>query len=195
MMHVGYLEHLPTFTSLEFILLKVFPLLDADTISRLKLEVIGEPDTAGARTKAILEMARPYPMVRFSGLIEDIRAAYRRNDLQLVGSSRATGVRTRIIESWAFGMPVLSTTVGAGGVEGLAPGRNILIADDPQDFARNLRELIHAPEQLDRIASAARETYEARYGRRAVAAALHELLNTHFDLRLPSPASAEAVAD
>jgi glycosyltransferase involved in cell wall biosynthesis len=133
-----------------------------------------------------MEMARPYPMVRFSGFVEDIRTAYRRNDLQIVASTQATGVRTRIVESWAFGLPVLSTTVGAGGIKDLAPGRNILIADEPRDFARILQELIHAPERLDEIAVAARQTYETKYGRRAIAVALQEILNTHFGLRLTS---------
>jgi glycosyltransferase involved in cell wall biosynthesis len=131
-------------------------------------------------------------MVHFTGFVEDIRSAYRRNDLQVVATTQTTGgLRTRIIESWAFGMPVLSTTKGAVGVEHLAPGDNILIADDPRDFARNLRELIHAPERLDEIALAARRTYDAYHSRRAVADTLRELLNIHFGLRLPPVAAPE----
>jgi len=186
LLHIGAFDHLPSYTSLEFLLTKVFPLLDADTISRLQLEVVGNSVPNGARKNAIMEMARPYSMVRFSGFVDDIRTAYRRNDLQVVASTQATGVRTRIVESWAFGLPVLCTTVGAGGVNDLAPGQNILIADDPRDFARNLQELLHNPERLDQIAVAARQTYEAKHSRPAVAAALRELLNTHFGLRLPS---------
>jgi glycosyltransferase involved in cell wall biosynthesis len=167
---------------LKFLLTEVFPLLDADTISRLKLEVVGKSDADCAWTRAIMEMARPYPMVRFSGFVEDIRSAYRRNDLQVIASTQATGLRTRLIESWAFGMPVLATTVGASGVEHLAPGRNILIADDPRDYARNIKELLHHPERLDEIAVAARQTYEAYYSRRAVAAVLQKLLIKHFGL-------------
>jgi hypothetical protein len=191
LLHIGALSHFPSFTSLEFLFTKVFPLLDTDTISRLELEVVGKWESCDLQAKAIMEMARPYPMVKFSGFVDDVRAAYSRNDIQIVASTQATGIRTRIIESWAFGMPVLSTTVGAGGVEHLEPGRNILIADDPRDFARNLRELIHTPERLDEIAIAARQTYEVYFSRRAVADALRELLNTHFGLRLPSTAARE----
>ena len=191
LVHIGALEHLPSYTSLEFLLTRVFPMLDADTVSRLKLEVAGRLDPDGAQTKAIMEMARPYPMVRFSGFVDDIRTAYRRNDLQVVASTQATGLRTRIVESWAFGMPVLCTTVAAGGVQHLAPGRNILVADDPRDFARVLKELMHNPQRLDEIAAAARQTYDAEHSRLAVATALRELLNTHFGLKLPPVALAE----
>jgi hypothetical protein len=182
LLHAGVLKNPPSYTSLKFLLTEVFPLLDADTISRLKLEVVGKSDADCAWTRAIMEMARPYPMVRFSGFVEDIRSAYRRNDLQVIASTQATGLRTRLIESWAFGMPVLATTVGASGVEHLAPGRNILIADDPRDYARNIKELLHHPERLDEIAVAARQTYEAYYSRRAVAAVLQKLLIKHFGL-------------
>jgi glycosyltransferase involved in cell wall biosynthesis len=182
LLHTGVLKNPASYTSLKFLLTEVFPLLDADTISRLKLEVVGKSDADCAWTRAIMEMARPYPMVRFSGFVEDIRSAYRRNDLQVIASTQATGVRTRLIESWVFGMPVLSTTVGACGVEHLSPSRNILIADDPRDFARNIQELLHTPERLDQIAIAGRKTYEAWYSRRAVAAVLRELLIKHFGL-------------
>ena len=185
LLHVGYLEHTPTYTSLEFLLTRVFPLLDDGTLSRLKLEIAGESSAQGTWTKAIMEMARPYPMVRFSGFVDEIRTAYGRNDLQVVASTRATGIRTRIIESWAFGTPVLSTAAGAGGVEALEPGRNILIADDPREFACYLQELVQAPGRLDEIAAAGRQTYEDKYGRSAVAGVLQELLNSHFGPQLP----------
>lgn len=182
LLHIGSLHHLPSYTSLQFLLGKVFPLLDPDTIARLKLEVIGAFEPGEPRANAIIEMARPYPMVHFSGFVEDVRTAYHRNDLQVVASTQATGRRTRIIESWAFGMPVLSTHVGVGGVTHLAPGQNILIADDPSDFARMLKELMHNHERLDEIAKAARATYELAFGRQAVANTLRELLQTSFGL-------------
>lgn len=190
LLHLGLVSHLPTYLSLEVILTKVFPLLDPATLSRLQLEVVGKFNPDGLRGKALLEMARPYPQVKFSGFLEDIRTAYCRNDLQLVAATEATGLRTRIIESWAFGLPVLSTTVGAGGVEGLHPGRNILIANEPGEFARKLTELVQHPEWLAEISTAGRETYDARYSRGRVAAGLRELLNKHLGMDLSAAPSA-----
>jgi len=108
--------------------------------------------------------------------------------------TKATGRRSRIIESWAYGLPVLCTTVAAGGVRYLEPGRNILIADDPRDFARILKELIDTPNRLNEIAVAARQTYDAKFGRQAVAGALRELLNTYFALELPPVAVGQGVS-
>ena len=191
LMHVGFWGNPATYTSLEFLFTKVFPLLDHDTLSQLTFEVAGESIANSALTKAIHEMARPYSMVRFSGLVDDIRTTYRRNDLQVVASTKATGRRARVIESWALGMPVLCTTIGAGGVDHLAPGKNILIADDPHEFARYLRELIHAPKRLDEIAAAARHTYEMYFSREDVASVLRKLLHLHFGLKLPVIAVSE----
>ncbi|MGO9318408.1 MAG: glycosyltransferase [Terracidiphilus sp.] len=186
LMHVGFWSNPATYTSLEFLFTKVFPLLNHDTLSRMTLEVTNSSTPDSAMTKAIHEMARPYPMVRFSGIVDDIRTAYSRNDLHVVASTRATGRRARVIESWAFGMPVLCTTIGAGGVEHLTPGENILIADNPHEFALYLQELLHAPKRLDEIAAAARHTYEMYFRRRDVASVLRKLLNLHFGLKLPS---------
>jgi glycosyltransferase involved in cell wall biosynthesis len=194
LLHVGALDLPANYSSLEFLFTRVFPLLDAETLSQLKIEAVGTSAPGGARTNAIMEMARPYPMVRFSGFVEDIRTAYARNDLQVVASTKATGRRSRIIESWAYGLPVLCTTVAAGGVRYLEPGRNILIADDPRDFARILKELIDTPNRLNEIAVAARQTYDAKFGRQAVAGALRELLNTYFALELPPVAVGQGVS-
>jgi hypothetical protein len=191
LMHVGFWANPATYTSLEFLFTKVFPLLDRDTLSRMTLEITGSTVPNSALTNAIHEMARPYPMVRFSGTVNDIRSAYQRNDLHVVASTKATGRRARVIESWAFGMPVLCTTIGAGGVEHLTPGENILIADDPREFARYLQELVHAPKRLDEIATAARHTYDMYFRRQDVASVLRKLLNLHFGLKLPSMAVAK----
>jgi glycosyltransferase involved in cell wall biosynthesis len=184
LLHIGALKHLATYSSLEYLFTKVFPLLDEDTISRITLEVVGKWEDGEIQAEAIFKMAKPYPMVRFSGFVEEIRDAYSRNDLQVVASTQATGVRTRVIESWAYGMPVLSTTMGVGGVEHVAPNQNILIADEPGNYAQCLKELIHAPERLGEISMAARRTYEENFSRQSVAIALRELLNARFNLQL-----------
>lgn len=182
--HLGGVDHLPTYLSLEFLLTRVFPLLEPAALSRVQLEVAGRIKPDSTLGRALMEMARPYPQVRFSGFVEEIRDVYGRSDLQAVAATEATGVRTRIIESWAYGLPVLSTTVGAGGVEGLDPGRNILLADDPRDFADNLNALLRRPERLTELSIAARRTYEEFYSRARVADAWRELLNEHLGLDL-----------
>src|SRR6185295_12333289 len=103
------------------------------------------------RSRAIQKLCAPYPQVRLEGFQPEIRPFYGAADLQVVGSTEATGLRTRIVESFAYAVPVLSTPVGAEGVEGLADNVNILLAESPDLFAQRIRELLAAPARLQAL--------------------------------------------
>jgi glycosyltransferase involved in cell wall biosynthesis len=179
LLHIGKVASLPGFRSLQFLLRDVLPRLDRAVLERIQLHVVGE--VAGdARGAAILELARPFPQVRFEGFQEDLRSWYASSDLQLVGCTEATGLRTRIVESFAYGLPVLSTSVGAAGVAGLRPDHNILLADDPGEFAAIIGRLLATPDRLATLADAGRSTYAQTYSRSVVASTLRELLDRHL---------------
>jgi glycosyltransferase involved in cell wall biosynthesis len=143
---------------------------------------------ASERARTIQELAAAYPTVRLAGFQQEIRPFYAEADLQVVGSTAATGLRTRIVESFAYEVPVLSTRVGAEGVEGLAADENILLADDPAVFADRIRELLRQPGRLGSLAEAGRRTYERLYSRSAVASRLRELLEQHLPAAWQGPA-------
>lgn len=73
----------------------------------------------------------------------------------LVGS----GTRFKIIEAWAAGVPVVSTTVGAEGLP-VFPGDNLLVADTPQDFANQVSLLLASDDLCSRLATNARQHFE-----------------------------------
>ena len=63
------------------------------------------------------------------------------SDIQLIGLKFPNGLRNRIIESFARGLPVLSTNEGADGLYGLRKDDNMLIAYDALDFASKVTSL------------------------------------------------------
>jgi glycosyltransferase involved in cell wall biosynthesis len=75
----------------------------------------------------------------------------------------AAGTRLKILEAAASGVPVVSTSVGAEGLD-LVNGAEIRIADGAADFAGAVSELLGDPEARRRQAFAARRTVEGRYG-------------------------------
>lgn len=69
----------------------------------------------------------------------------------------AAGTRIKLLEALAHGRPVVSTAVGAAGLD-LAPGRDgLLVADDPHGFADACRRLLEDPALASRLAAAGRE--------------------------------------
>jgi hypothetical protein len=178
LLHVGSPAGLASFTSLRFIIEEVLPRIDARLRERLELHVVGA-FADHPRANRIRELARPYPQIRLHGFRPDVRRLYGEMDVQLVGSTQATGIRTRIIESFAYGVPVLSTRMGATGLDGAREGENIVLSDDPADFARNIEAFVAEPSRLSALANEGRNTYTCRYSRRVVAETLRELLHRH----------------
>jgi hypothetical protein len=120
LLHLGTVDAFVTYYSLKFLLGEVFPRLPKTVLNNLELLVVGKiKDTPCSRE--IREMSRQYPQVRFLGYVDDVHPFYAKSDLQVVGATRATGLRTRIIESFVYGLPVLSTWASAPGVVKLSP--------------------------------------------------------------------------
>jgi glycosyltransferase involved in cell wall biosynthesis len=79
-------------------------------------------------------------------------------------------MRVKILDAWACGVPVVSTTVGA---EGLAysPGHNLLLADSAEEFAQAVIQVLTDRALAERLAQGGRATLEKRYDWRTVYAA------------------------
>jgi glycosyltransferase involved in cell wall biosynthesis len=77
------------------------------------------------------------------------------------------GMRVKIVDAWMRGLPVVSTTVGAEGIE-TRPGENILIADTPAAFAQATVRLLQNPDKGQRLAQAGRRWAEQHYNWRTV---------------------------
>jgi polysaccharide biosynthesis protein PslH len=73
-----------------------------------------------------------------------------------------SGTRVKIIEAWAAGRPVVSTTLGAEGLPA-QHGENMLIADTPQRFAEAVTTLLESPELRRKLGLAGRSLYEAEF--------------------------------
>jgi glycosyltransferase involved in cell wall biosynthesis len=181
LLSLGRIAHLTSYRSLEFLFSEVFPRLDAATLDELRLNVVGDCEPGSERARRIMHLAEPFgDKVTFHGHFEDPRCHYSMNDLQLVVATDATGLRTRAVESFAYGLPVLCTSTAARGLDGLQPDRNIIVHDHPAQLADAIRLLAREPSRLAEIARNARANYKERYSRQVVASTLRKLLNKYF---------------
>ena len=81
------------------------------------------------------------------------------------------GTRLKIVEAMAMGKAIVSTTLGAEGIEAV-PGRDILIEDEPAAFADAVNRLLAEPDLAARIGQSARQLAVERYGWSEAARAL-----------------------
>jgi glycosyltransferase involved in cell wall biosynthesis len=131
-------------------------ILPASARADLRLSVVGAgaPDWLGKLA------ARSRHAVEVAGFVPDTAPWFERARALVVPLRIGGGTRLKILESLARGVPVLSTTLGCEGLD-LVPGRDVLVEDDPQQFAAALDRLL-ADDELCRSL--------ARHGREAAAA-------------------------
>ncbi|MCE9644887.1 MAG: glycosyltransferase family 4 protein [Chloroflexi bacterium] len=179
LLHLGSVDGFLGYDSLKFILEKVFPLLPKDKLNSIELLIVGQVNDS-EYSQHISKLAKAYPQVKLLGYVEDLKQIYSKVDLQVVGGTRATGLRTRIIESFVYGLPVLSTWEAAKGVMALSENVNVLLATDPLIFANKITEVLLHPELLPELANRARQTYDQYYSRKVAAEKLQTYLENYF---------------
>jgi glycosyltransferase involved in cell wall biosynthesis len=81
------------------------------------------------------------------------------------------------LEAAASSKAVVSTTIGAEGLD-FEHGKEIVIADQPEAFAREITALLHNPERLRRIGEAARRKVVARYSYTTLKIAVDQALSS-----------------
>jgi glycosyltransferase involved in cell wall biosynthesis len=81
------------------------------------------------------------------------------------------GTRLKIVEAMAMGKAIVSTTLGAEGIEAL-PGRDLLVEDQPEAFADAVSYLLAEPALAARIGNSARQVAVERYAWSGAAEAL-----------------------
>lgn len=182
LLHLGSISHLPSYRSLEFLFEKVWPNLPPEVLDRVSLDVVGTVNSENERAQKVLKLASKFTNVAFHGYVPDVAPFYRNSDLQIVASTDATGLRTRTIESFAYGLPVLSTAVGARGIAGLKPGEHLLIANKAEEFVEQLSRVLNSPESLHTLSISAKDFYRNNQSRPVVASALAGFLNKYFGM-------------
>lgn len=113
------------------------------------------------------------------GAVPDMRPAYHRHRLLVAPLRAGSGTRLKLLEAFAAGIAVVSTTIGAEGIE-CSDGEHLLIADDPAGIARAVGRLLDDDALAERLASNAlrlAERYDWAISARAHLQGIHQLMS------------------
>jgi glycosyltransferase involved in cell wall biosynthesis len=126
----------------------------------------------GARPPArIADLAQTSSGIVVTGYVSDLAPVLSRSAVLVVPLHSGSGMRVKILEAFARGIPVVSTTIGVEGIDA-RPGEHLLVADEPGRFAEAVIRLISEPNEADRLARSARALVETRYDWRTALAGL-----------------------
>jgi len=120
--------------------------------------------------------------VTVTGGVPDVRPYYRRSWLQMVPLRIGGGTRLKIVESLAIGTPVVSTTIGAQGLE-LKHGTDVLLADDAGSFAEEIARGLTDDALRSSLETEGLAVARARFGWPAIGARLAD----RYETLIPTP--------
>src|SRR4051794_19484749 len=159
----GLMSYMPNIDGATWFIQEIWPRI-AEKNADARCKIIG-----GSPSTQLLALAGL--RIEFTGFVPDLRPHLAEAAAVIVPLRLGGGTRLKIVEAMAMGKAMVSTTLGAEGIDAV-PGRDILIEDQPSAFADAVVRLLAEPELAARIGSSARQLSEARYAWSAAARAL-----------------------
>jgi glycosyltransferase involved in cell wall biosynthesis len=156
LIYVGGLGWFPNLDAIEFMARDILPRIQRE-MPGVTLTVVGQvPD------KSMLDRFADCPSIRFAGLVEDIRPFAAEAVAYVVPLRIGGGTRLKILDAFAMGRPVVSTSIGCEGLR-VQPERDILVADDAESFARATLRVLRDPALAKRLGEAGRDCVVREY--------------------------------
>jgi glycosyltransferase involved in cell wall biosynthesis len=172
---VGALNRPQNIQSVRFLAEKVWPVVRRD-IPEAELLVVG-----GGLPSKEKERLFGIPGIRLAGYVENLEVVNKSASVFAAPVLSGGGIIVKILDAMAAGVPVVTTSCGNEGVRGEA-GKDILVADSPEDFARALVKLLRNPEMRNTVAERGHRHVAANFSEerliRTLNAAYQELTRT-----------------
>jgi glycosyltransferase involved in cell wall biosynthesis len=149
---------------------------NVDAVRYFSTEIAGQLDGSGASLTivgssppgAVYEAAaRARLPVTVAGFVPELAPYFSKARAMVVPLRHGGGTRLKILESLAWGLPVVTTSIGGAGL-GLTNGQHALIADDPAAFAAAVERLLRDDDLWRRLSRAGRALVEERYDWRQI---------------------------
>jgi glycosyltransferase involved in cell wall biosynthesis len=151
---VGRLFYRPNFDAVRWFADRVFPRV-------LRFERDAEFRVIGQAGPGLQDLGRRRG-VRLLGHVPELEVELAQLSVLVAPIRFGGGTRFKILEAFAHGIPMVSTTIGAEGIDA-RDGEHVLLRDDPATFAQAIVDLHRDPGLRDRLITAAAGLYESRY--------------------------------
>jgi len=151
----GSMDWLPNEDAMIFFTEQILPRIRREL--NVKLRIVGRNPTPAVR-----KLAREHADVEVTGTVDDVRPFIGRASVYIVPLRVGGGTRIKIFEAMAMGKAVVSTSVGAEGLP-VSDGENIILADDPEQFAQKTIELLRHNDARRRLGEVACKLVRENY--------------------------------
>ena len=157
--HIGSMNWMPNEEGIKWFLKKVWDKLQ-EREPNIKLNLAGRH-----MPKWLMNLKKNN--VKVWGEVPDAKEFIKDNDIAIVPLLSGSGIRIKIIESMAMGKTVITTMIGAEGIQ-YSEYNNIIIADNPTKIVETICRITKEPEELMRIGKNARKLVEDIYDNKKI---------------------------
>ena len=164
--------HPPNMDGLRYFHDEVLPLLPSD----FHLTVVGEALRDIMSQKPEYRDLLQCPQFEFVGFVQDLGDVFNTAQLSIAPLRYGAGTKGKVASSMSFGVPCVSTNFGVEGT-GMIPGKNIMLAKTPQEFADAIRKLCTDPVLWRKISDGGLEFLRSKYDPDQVAAEVDKIFD------------------
>jgi GT2 family glycosyltransferase len=154
LLFIGNFAHRPNEDAVLFFMREVYPLV-RETLPQIRLDIIGD-NASGAIA------AYNSDQVRILGYVPDVEPYLRERRVFIAPLRFGAGIKGKVGEAMAYGIPVVTTTIGAEGF-GLTHELDVMIGNDPQSFALAIQQLYLQKNLWQRVAHNGRVRIEKHF--------------------------------
>jgi glycosyltransferase involved in cell wall biosynthesis len=123
-----------------------------------KLSIVGQdPDDS------LVKLIRETPGAELHQNVPDMKPYYEKALLFIHPQEIGAGIQNKLLESMAMGTPVITTAIGAAGIEGVIDRMHVVVSESDEDFVMAAISLLGDTEECRHIARNARKLIEQRY--------------------------------
>lgn len=138
-------------------------------IPDVKLWVVGKDPSQSIRQLAA------DPRITVTGTVEDIRPYIQKATLAVAPLVYGAGTQLKILEAMACATPLVVSSKSIAPFENIAPGRDLVCAENDEDFAHQTIDLLHNPDRRKQIGDSGRKYIEDHYHWRVIVSHLCEI--------------------
>jgi len=165
----GSLDYYPNEEGLIWFYDQVFPLIKK-AIPEVILTLVGSSAKNERNEKLWHD-----PSVHITGRVVSLQPFYYQAGVCIAPLLSGSGTRLKILEAMSFGNPIVSTSVGASGID-VINDNHILLADDANAFAKQVLSLMQTKPSFDKIRQNARQLVRSVYDWKVIGYKLDEYL-------------------
>ena len=176
---LGTLHYPPNADGIRWFVREVYPLIQR-RMPKAQLTIIGKNPPQDFQQLALEQPEA----ITVTGYAPDLDPYMEQSAVMVVPVRAGGGMRVRILEAFARGMPVVTTTVGLEGIEA-EPGVEVLVEDTPETFASAVMGLLSNPDWQAKLSQRGRKLAEEKYDWQTVLGQIEKVFQNMSTLAEP----------